>query len=802
MRTLRTNAAQSCGFASFLAGLVLFANALLTAAQPGVEVEPGMIPLLNPANPGLKLYFQGDLTNAYRFLKENPTASGDNMEFWMGRIQERMGNLDLAVEHFERALEQGRNRQGRNLTAGGDALAGTEYHFRLSDIATLENLSEMYESQGKLGRAYTAFQDAERQMAILAETATTRDRSRTNCYSQEYVLSQALQLRGAQFLGHAGRYLEALKLIEPVAQEAVERGCYRVMGSAWEQMASHLAFLERLDEAIALGNRIERLPFDQQYEYRGYLRAIKHAANVAARDGVTTNTWNRVETALFALEARPHHNNLFQGLVIKSRLLYQEGRTQEALATVDRVVNLSGQENFQTHQAEALKERARIRLAFSPDEQVENDLRKSLQLYRALGRKNLEPELYELQARLLGKTGRYRQAVETLEQAHQLCLNLKLPFRALHMLLAIAELQTEVGHLAESRETWQRIESWVSATEELPAPTRLRVHLARLGQLRRLGNQADLLAAYLQAQLFATASGLSTYQLKALAVFQPGLVSISAATTRGAVKQSDPPDATLADLQPVRVVTRVRTNEMARARFTLSNPSSETAHGTLQFSGDPYRFTWLTNATGLMVKVLPANGHAENARRDLQLAPGRQVVLTIESAPGGSTTPNPLVLEWREKVAATAQWEFGYGEEHQQLAVVNANQALDSPFYAVPLFHEVYYRSDADKLVNLRVQVSEPCRVEIVDATSRALLAIDAQGDGDFRGAGDVLYADLDSNTYPDFQMSGSLDVRDLELLVFPQHRHARPAREIQVTLSFQHGTGWEPQATNRLIIK
>lgn len=134
--------------------------------------------------------------------------------------------------------------------------------------------------------------------------------------------------------------------------------------------------------------------------------------------------------------------------------------------------------------------------------------------------------------------------------------------------------------------------------------------------------------------------------------------------------------------------------------------------------------------------------------------------------------------------------------------MINASLADDNPFYAISLFHDIYFRDVGKTLANFRVQTSEPCRIEIIDAFSHQLLAIDANGDGDFEDIGDALYADSNGDGYPDLKLSSTEDTKQIELAVFPQFKNNREKREIEISLSFQSHGVWKTQAIDRLIVK
>jgi len=234
----------------------------------------------------------------------------------------------------------------------------------------------------------------------------------------------------------------------------------------------------------------------------------------------------------------------------------------------------------------------------------------------------------------------------------------------------------------------------------------------------------------------------------------------------------------------------------------LSNPSAQEAQGTVSLDASNFHVAWSTNEQGLVAKFTPGAAAAENSL-SLNIAPGQQVVVLLESTPLEANKDYSVGVNWREQQAsATATWEFSSGPDTRKIVVANASLAEDNPFYAIEFYHEVYFRGDETQLKNLRVETSEPCRVEIVEQSHHTLLAIDADGNGSFGDAGDVVYVDADKNLYPDISLDKDRDVAILELFVFPHFKQNRNQREIKITLSWDENGDWVPQAVNTLVLK
>src|SRR2546425_4246778 len=185
--------------------------------------------------------------------------------------------------------------------------------------------------------------------------------------------------------------------------------------------------------------------YNCQAEYRRPMRQILYASYLAQREGVSQKVWDMVEESLERMKNSLSYADLFAGQTVKSSLLMQEGLNSEALRLLNSVIEESRKKNFQSHLADALEVRAKLKLETGDNTAAGHDLKEALVIFRSLGRKDKEPNLYELYARLSARLGNYDQSLQLWEQAFELCQNLKIPFRALDMLLGIGELQLGMG---------------------------------------------------------------------------------------------------------------------------------------------------------------------------------------------------------------------------------------------------------------------------------------------------------------------------------------------------------------------
>lgn len=254
-------------------------------------------------------------------------------------------------------------------------------------------------------------------------------------------------------------------------------------------------------------------------------------------------------------------------------------------------------------------------------------------------------------------------------------------------------------------------------------------------------------------------------------------------------------DASLwADLQPLTMVTHVAGGELARGRFVLSNPTPATVEGDLVITGGAVAMSWNASQRVLAVELDPWFD-AEPLRHTVSIPPDEAVTIYLQTSPDAVGFPGRAVVDWTGSPPQRATWEFGVDPFEEIVEVVTESTAMENPFYAVPLYQEIYYRGDGKKTQSLRVRVSHPCRVEIVDQVTGGLLAVDATGDGNFSSAGDAVYRDSARDGYPDLPLSTTEDVAALLIYLFPEDGFSD--RDLTVEVDLQEEGQWRVASTN-----
>jgi hypothetical protein len=277
------------------------------------------------------------------------------------------------------------------------------------------------------------------------------------------------------------------------------------------------------------------------------------------------------------------------------------------------------------------------------------------------------------------------------------------------------------------------------------------------------------------------------------------------------------------ELQPVVTHTQVASDEVGRTRLVLANASPATATGTLLLDpGELFVKEWKSHADGEWV-VLSSSGKSGilpaglSQGRKLTIRPGEQRFVNVELEPAipPRFTKSSISFTWQSgPTTSTSRLYFHFVDaaDLRDPSVANASEVRLSPYLSIPVYEEIYYRgSDAQRIESFLPATSAPCRVEIYELSrsagseSRVLLAVDADGDGRFDGAGDAVYSDHDRDSFPDVLFTAQKSVAALELRLYPL---ADPkdgiAPNLDLTISLADGADWRqpPDAVNRIRVR
>jgi hypothetical protein len=196
-------------------------------------------------------------------------------------------------------------------------------------------------------------------------------------------------------------------------------------------------------------------------------------------------------------------------------------------------------------------------------------------------------------------------------------------------------------------------------------------------------------------------------------------------------------------LQPQGIRT-LSIGEEASSVFLLSNFSTKPAKAVFKLKSDQFYFTLDEQLKEQVTLLCKGEGETGTHELDCQIdVPGGEQIPIILTAQGiGSITEGTVSISLlggsNAGVANQAsQWFIQRDSEAGIIAIVDAAHLTDSNFSLVPVFHQLS-SAVPDRKAELRVIASEPTRVEGY-AADGTLLFVDAQGNGSFGDAGDLV---------------------------------------------------------------
>ena len=339
---------------------------------------------------------------------------------------------------------------------------------------------------------------------------------------------------------------------------------------------------------------------------------------------------------------------------------------------------------------------------------------------QAAGLRGEEAEVYALWGEVMVAQGQWLMAVKAQDRTTQLALDEGAVPRALEAFLEMARLCRRADHGWRLRQVWVRIDQVIA-------------------------DRPVVLTGELEAALKTErAAG-------ALLLARMGPVG-------GAI--------TGVDLQPRdgRVVVSAPDRELGRSRFLLTNASAFATEGELAIRADHAAVTaWQGSSSGLFVTL--GKGTAVQGARHLRLLPGQQLEVYVEHEPGLAQDTVQVAWEGGAK-SATATGTFYFSDGLPAVSVVNAGVFQLNAGWSIPLYHEIYQRTGRARVQNLQVTASAPCHLEIYDHDTGRLIAVDGNGDGNYRASGDLVVDDADGDGWPDLVVGDR--ARAIEIYAWP----------------------------------
>lgn len=250
------------------------------------------------------------------------------------------------------------------------------------------------------------------------------------------------------------------------------------------------------------------------------------------------------------------------------------------------------------------------------------------------------------------------------------------------------------------------------------------------------------------------------------------------------------------DLQPAELISKVRIGEVAEGQFILTNPTSST-------------LSIPVTIRGAVQEALPANGEwrlegLPNIRqtvlqRTFKIDAGEDVVILLEAPLFQYTSEHAVTIMTPSQ---TSIWRYGtHRGDAPEVEATDAVYTQLNPFYNVPVAHTIYHRGHSKQPANFRLIANMVVTLEIRDTATDTVLAIDAEGDGDYTGPYDELNIDTDFDGFPDIGTETFRTHSHIEVTLRTFERTAFNQREINLSLQVLDQAQWYEDALDVVLL-
>lgn len=276
-----------------------------------------------------------------------------------------------------------------------------------------------------------------------------------------------------------------------------------------------------------------------------------------------------------------------------------------------------------------------------------------------------------------------------------------------------------------------------------------------------------------------------------------------AAVKRLTVLEPDPPVAVPVDIQPENSMFTVRAGDSAYGRFYVHNPARVAQTGTLSLSGP---LGELQAIDDVWTSIHAKPGLRRTVRSvEVTIPPETSYVVDILGEPlsggGGVFVDCQWVASNAGFMPVRSAWGYSpvRGDDSaDRIFIEDVHIVRCGQDYMVPVSHAVSLGSLTGTNVDFKVQSAVPARIEFYEGLTGELLAVDANGDGDYVDEGDQVSVDRNENNWPDLEPASEQRVAFFTMYIQPLELIADDD-ENDLTVSVLSDGEWKVSAVDTL---
>lgn len=540
--------------------------------------------------------------------------------------------------------------------------------------------------------------------------------------------------REAALLDVAGRSLDARKLLDDTAVHLGKDWSVRLEPTqrfyAFKVLASRVKLMdflghnqEALQAELELANALEG---SAELRISHLTSRINLLRNLSQWNGPSQQILD--EARVIAAELSTHGiDNNANRLLAKMEFDFQQSREPLETLHLGALKRRNLGDEFEAFHNDRDNLALRVRLG---DPALDGEFHALLKTLRAQGNKRGEPTLYRIYGDYL--LGQNRPAESILMYAE--CLRMTRGFGwILHeprILGALIGARLASGDLDGARATLAELALWLKNHPDAPASRRAGAEAIRAAALARLGDESAARGAFQLAREIGR--DLPAYQQCDFNKEQEEIAIQEMPKTPAAGESGSIPGLRV---QPLEIVGIAAPGESARTRFTIFNPTARGIRGHFLLTG-PAAAVGGSNTVSFQ-----AGQPSISLRQPQTVAAGSESQIEVSLAAGAGVNSAKVTVAWENEGQSPgpgASWEVSWDAAASRSVVLDASRLEANPFHSVPLFHELAIPVGEADGIAFRLRSPVPLRFEYLDANTHELVAIDANGNGDFNEAGDL----------------------------------------------------------------
>ncbi len=533
--------------------------------------------------------------------------------------------------------------------------------------------------------------------------------------------------REAEYLDLAGRTNEAKVMLDDAAATikrqwvgwSDQQRFYP--GKVLATRAVLLDFLGYQTEAIAAQEELARLIIHRPTFVNSYVNLkMNLLRNQSQWSGPSEELLEQAKIISAQAVAKSTKLNV-QTMIAKMELDLRN--SQQALATLAKVAE-DADSAYEAFYGKRDHLQARLKAG---EKNLDSDFHAMLLEVRRQGNKRGEPTIYRDYGRFLLVNKRPSEALQMYREALRLTRTFGWTFHEAPLLTCLIECYYEMSDRAGMIAAMRELENYLSMHPELPMDRRFSAFTSLALFWSELGEVEKMQLAWDKAS--EAAKHIPEYQTRWVTPAHKQKILDAKGKFIGTQNDAAPK----LDVQPSGLTSQGHGKDSIRAHFSLTNATARAIQGH-----------WIITGAAVSVNHHGKTWNSENATTTLRIpdriAAGDVAAIVPQvSAPASSSAS--VQVSWENEAQAAGKpslWELRWGETAASQMILDASLLTSNPFRSLSLYHEVAILPHSAAFLPCRIKCSVPLRLEYYEFSSKELLAIDANGNGNISEEGDL----------------------------------------------------------------